>query len=141
MTNGYFTITEARDRLRHATQIVLDKEKAMREAATSKADAEAVYRRELGTAFGRYRKDGMGVEESNITARAEVAIHEHDRDLAADLFKVCGEELEDARDSRRSLWRLIEWSAAHERAQASAPVFQTNAPPVDERLPGATWPK
>lgn len=133
MTNGYLTITEARDRLRQATQIVLDKEKAMRAAAANKADAESVYRRELGKAFARYRKEGMGVEESNITARAEVAVHAHERDESADLFKVAGEELEDARDSRRSLWRLIEWSAAHERAQASAT-------PVDERLPGATWP-
>jgi hypothetical protein len=134
MTNGYLTMEEARSRLRQATQIVLDAEGKMRAAATTKAESEAVYRRELGAAFARYRKDGMGVEESNITARAEVAVHAHDRDLAADLFKVAGEELENARDSRRSLWRLIEWSMAHEKAAASAQTY-------DERLPGATWPK
>jgi hypothetical protein len=133
MTNGYLTIAEARDRLRQATQIVLDKEKAMREAATRMAETEAIYRREVGAAFTRYRKDGSSVQESDITARAEVAVHSHDRDLAAANFKVAGEELEDARDSRRSLWRLIEWSAAHERAAASAQTY-------DERLPGATWP-
>lgn len=135
--NGYLTIAEARDRLRQATKIVLDAEAKLREAATAKADAEAVYRRKLGEAFARYRKEGMGVEESNVTARAEVAMSTHARDVSADLFKVAGEELEDARDSRRSLWRLIEWSMAHEAAQA-----RRAADPVpDERLPGATWPR
>ena len=131
----YLTIEEARDRLRQATQIVLDREKAMREAATRMAESEAVYRRDLGTRFSGHRDAGLGVQESEIKARADVAVQAHDRDLAAALFKVAGEELEDARDSRRSLWRLIEWSAAHERAQAAKANNTT-----DDRLPGATWP-
>jgi hypothetical protein len=114
----FLTFEQAREHLRQATKIVLDHEREYAAAIEVAADAEAVYRRELGDAFARYRKEGMGVEESNVTARAEVAVHSRDRDSTAGMVKLAAEKLEDARDSRRSLWRLIEWSM---RATTSVP--------------------
>lgn len=117
-----FTIDQARAALRSATAIILGAEEAYKDAIETAADAQATFRNELGEAFTRYRKDGQGVAEAEISARAEVAIHEHERDKAAGLLKLAAEKLEDARDTRRSLWRVIEWSA---RATTPAPEPRT----------------
>src|SRR5262245_37973186 len=113
-----FTIDQAREALKSATRIILEHEAAYKDAYEAAADAQATYRHELGEAVKRYRAEGMGVEEAKITAQAEVAVHEVDRDNAAGAFKLAAEALEDARDTRRSLWRVVEWSA---RATTQAP--------------------
>lgn len=118
MTDGVLTFDQAREGLRQATRTILDLEQAFKTAVDASADAEAVYRSELGGAVKRYRADGMAVEESVIAARAEIAVHEHARNTTAGELKLAGERLEDARDARRSLWRLVEWSM---RAQTAAP--------------------
>lgn len=129
--NGsYLSIAEARTRLRQATQIVLDAEKAYEGAVQTAADGEANYRLQLGAAFKRQREGGAGVEESNVTARAEVVVHSRERDASAGAARLALERLENARDSRRSLWRLVEWSARHD-----APIGRAR-----EDVPGSEWP-
>lgn len=130
MTDGFLSFDEAKQRLRDATRIILDAEKAYEQAAERAADAEAVYRNELAAAFKRYRGEGSAVAEADISARAEVAVHSRERDVSRDLVRLAGEKLEDARDSRRSLWRLIEWSMRG----------TTAAPMRDERVPAEKWP-
>jgi hypothetical protein len=131
--NGYLSIAEARQRLRDATRIVLDAEAAYERAVQAAADGEAAYRLKVGEAFKRLRDEGSAVEAANTLARAEVVTFSRERDVAAGMLKLAGEKLEDARDSRRSLWRLIEWSARHEVAVAGRA-------PADERAPGEGWP-
>jgi hypothetical protein len=84
----------------------------------------------VGEAFKRLRDDGAAVEAANTLARAEVVMFSRERDITAGLVRLAGEKLEDARDSRRSLWRLIEWSARHDTATGGH----------DERAPGDKWP-
>jgi hypothetical protein len=131
--NGYLTITEARDRLRDATRIVLDAEADYEKAVRNAADGEAAYRLKVGEAFKRLRDDGAAVEAANTLARAESVMFSRERDVAAGLLRLAGEKLEDARDSRRSLWRLVTWSMEHE-------VAATRRTPTDERAPGDRWP-
>jgi hypothetical protein len=131
--NGYLSIAEARQRLRDATRIVLDAEAAYERAVQAAADGEAAYRLKVGEAFKRLRDDGAAVEAANTLARAEVVTFSRERDVAAGMLKLAGEKLEDARDSRRSLWRLTEWSKEHEMAML-------RRAPTDERAPGEGWP-
>lgn len=143
MTDNYelslsaFDSGEARDKLKEATRIILELEKGYETSVRNAADAEAVYRREVATAFGRYRKEGMAVQEAEMTAKAEVAIHSHERDVTAGLLKLAGEKLENARDTRRSLWRLVEWAR-----QRDAATFKPSQLAMDdERAPAASWPR
>jgi hypothetical protein len=132
LTLAVFDSGEARTKLREATAIILALEKDYEAAVRNAADAEAVYRRELAGAFGRYRKEGMAVAEAETTARAEVAMHSHERDVTGGLLKLAGERIENARDTRRSLWRLVEWARQRDAAAGKAP--------DDERAPAASWP-
>jgi hypothetical protein len=134
MTDGVLSFDQARDGLRMATRKIIDLEGDFKRAVDAAADTEALYRHELAEAFKRYRKEGQAVEESKITAQAEVAIHSRDRDAAAGELKLAGERLENARDSRRTLWRLVEWSM---RAQTAVPapvgrLFENDAQPRSE---------
>jgi hypothetical protein len=92
------------------------------EYADANADAaanEALYRTALAEAFKRYRVGGKGVAESETLARGECAAFARDRDRAAGLVKVMAARLEDRRDDRRSLNRLVEWSAGRDRGNAA----------------------
>jgi hypothetical protein len=100
---------------------VFDKERAYEKAVARKADAEAVYRRQVAGKFKGYRDAGKAVEESNTMARADVALLSRERDYAADMAKLAAEEIEDARDSRRSLWRLVEWARDRDLKQDGGP--------------------
>jgi hypothetical protein len=97
-------------RLRTATQAVIKAEGDCEKAAQRSADAEAVYRSELGKAFAKLREKGEAVEAAKIAAHQQCATLSRERDYAADLVKLAREKIENARDSRRSLWRLIEWA-------------------------------
>jgi hypothetical protein len=131
--NGFdaddWTFDGCRRRIRQATAAVTDKEHAYHAAIERSADAEAVYRAKLAKAFEGYRKDGKAVEESTTLARRDVAVLGRERDYAAGLVKLRAEQLENARDARRSEWRLIEWARARDLAQ-----------PRDERVPADRWP-
>ncbi len=127
----FLTFDEARDRMRDATRGILDAEKTYADAVQNAADTEGIYRVELAAAFRSEREGGSAVEEANIKARAAVAVYASERDVAAGMLRLAGERLEDARDSRRSLWRLVEWSM---RATTAAP-----GRVEDERAP-ASWP-
>jgi hypothetical protein len=105
-----FTFDGCRAKLRDATRIVIDKEGDYARAIARKADAEAVYRDQLAKVVRSYRKQGKAVEESMTLARADCATLSRERDYAADMTKLAAERLEGARDSRRSLWRLVEWA-------------------------------
>ncbi len=129
MSDGYLTFDEAKQRLRDATRIVLDAEKEFERAVERAADAEAFYRTKLAEEFRSQREQGKAVQEAETVARAAVAVHSRERDYAAGMLKLAGERIEDARDSRRSLWRLVEWSRAHD-----------GVAPADERAPGDRWP-
>lgn len=134
----YLTFEQATDRLRQATRIVLDNEAEYGKAVERAADAEAVYRAKLAESFTALREAGAAVQEAETRARADVATISRERDYAAGMLKLAGEKLEDARDSRRSLWRLIEWSREHDRpAPSSNGPAQTTLP---ENAPGKTWP-
>lgn len=121
---------EARTRMRQASEIVNSRIEELARASKDAAAAESVYRIELGAAVARYRTEGMGVEESSIAARAEVAVHSVARDETAGQVKVVTEKVTAALDARRSLWRLVEWSMRATTASANA----------DERAPAA-WPR
>jgi hypothetical protein len=120
-----FDFADARDRLRRASEVVLASEKSVELAGEIAAEAEAFYRAQLADAFRKYREAGKGVEESNTLARGECVVHSKERDVAATRLKLGFERLEDARDSRRSLWRLIEWARARDGATAQGPAQQT----------------
>ena len=135
----YLTVDEARENLRRATRAVLDAEEATQERVREASDAEAVYRRQLADAFDRFRQAGEPVEAANIKARGECAKAVKERDYAAGMLKLAHEKLEDARDSRRSLWRLIEWSRDHDRPAPAAnggPAQQA----LPENVPTGNWP-
>jgi hypothetical protein len=107
---AFLSFQEARDLLRDATRAVIDAEKSYETAVSEAADAEGVYRLELAQAFMAQRHDGAAVAEAETQARAAVIVHARERDVTSGLLRLAGERLEDARDTRRSLWRLIEWS-------------------------------
>jgi hypothetical protein len=114
-----YSFDGCRDKLRDATRIVLDKEAEYEKAIARKADAEAVYRDQLAKGVRAYREQGKAVEESMTLARADCATLSRERDYAADMTKLAAEKLEDARDSRRSLWRLVEWARDRDLATAA----------------------
>lgn len=134
----YLTISEARENLRRATQLVLDAEKAYQEHVRESSDAEAVYRKQFADTFKELREAGEPVQAAEIAARGTCAKASRERDYAAGMMKLAAEKLEDARDSRRSLWRLIEWSREHDRPAPTnnGPAQQT----IPENVPGERWP-
>jgi hypothetical protein len=125
-----FDFDDCRDKLQRATRIVLDAEAAFAKAVEASAETEAYYRVQLAEAFLAHREAGAAVEAANTLARGECAAHSLQRDKAAGMLKLAGEKLEDARDSRRSLWRLVEWARGRDLATAGAP----------ENVPGDRWP-
>lgn len=106
-------------RMRVATQAVNRAEQACDNAAQRSADAEAVYRSQLGKAFAELRGAGEAVEAAKIAAHERCAKLSRERDYSADLVKLAREKIEDARDGRRSLWRLIEWAREREKTGPS----------------------
>ena len=122
------------NKLRAATRIVLDAENAYEVAAGEAANTEALYRKEYAHAYQTHRTGGAAVAEAETLARGEVVVHSRARDYAAAMLKLRGEKLEDARDSRRSLWRLIEWARGVALARESATAGR------DEREPADRWP-
>lgn len=127
MTDGALTFDEARRALRAMTQAIRDAEAEYKHATETAADAEAIYRAQLGQAFRAAREAGEPVGAADTIAREQTAPHVRDRDATAGYVKVCHEVLEDRRDDRRSLWRLIEWSARREGRSR-------------ENVPGEEWP-
>jgi hypothetical protein len=116
LTLAVFDSGEARDKLRDATRIVLELEDAFKRAVDDAAEAEAFYRVRLAEAFRAHRESGAAVEAANTLARGECAAHSQERDRTAGMLKLAGEKLENARDTRRSLWRLVEWARDRELA-------------------------
>lgn len=115
--SGKWNFEACRIRLRETTVMVIEAEDAYHKSVERSADAEAVYRSQLAEKFGGYRSQGKAVEESTTFARRDVAVLGRERDYAAGLAKLRLEQLEDARDSRRSVWRLIEWARSVDVAQ------------------------
>jgi len=132
-----WTFDGVRDKLRAATKIVLDAEAAYEKAINHSADAEAVYRKELATAYQTHRAGGAAVAEAETLSRGDVVLHSRERDYAAGMVRLAADKLEDARDSRRSLWRLVEWARERDLIAARA---QAQAANTDERVPSALWP-
>jgi hypothetical protein len=135
---SYLTISEARENLRRATKIILDLEADYDRANERSADAEAVYRKDRAEVFRRYREAGEAVQAAETLARGDTAVQKREAIAAAGALRLAGEKLENARDSRRSLWRLIEWSREHDR-----PAPTQNGPaqqPLPENVPRETWP-
>jgi hypothetical protein len=131
-----FDAGEARDKLRAATTVILNLEKKYADAIQDAADSEAAYRLQLAQDFARYRVAGEAVEAAKIAAHGANALLSKERDEAAGRLKLAAERLDNARDTRRSLWRLIEW--ARERDIAKIKVGQQMA--IDERVPADRWP-
>lgn len=125
-----YDFDDCRERLRRATEMIQEAERKAKAAGDEAADAEGIYRFELAAKFKTYRADGKGVEESNTLARGDVVLLSKERDAAAYAWRLALEKLENARDSRRSLWRMIEWARARDVAQAREP----------ENVPRDRWP-
>lgn len=133
MTNADdYSFDGCRNKLRDATRIVIEKETEYENTIARASDAEAVYRAQLGKAFQTYREDGKAVQEADVLAKRDVVLLSRERDFAAGLVKVAAEKLEDARDSRRSLWRLIEWARERDLIAARSQVGQQQR--LDSRM-------
>jgi hypothetical protein len=111
------TFEEAEQRLDDARKAIVDRENECAEWVALAADAEAVYRERLAARFSIHRRGGASVQESETQARRDVVQHSRERDHAAGMLKLAHERVENARDDRRSLWRLIEWSQKVATAQ------------------------
>jgi len=132
LTLAVFDAGEARDKLREATRVVLDLEAAYEAAVKEAAETEAFYRIRLAETFRAHRDTGAAVEAANTLARGECANESKARDQAAGMLKLAGEKLENARDTRRSLWRLVEWARDRDLATVRAGQQLTSA--------NASWP-
>lgn len=132
-----YTFDGCRNKLRDATRVIIDRETAYERAVERSSDAESVYRSAVGKAFQTYREDGKAVQEADVLAKRDVAVLSRERDYAAGLVKVEAERLEDARDSRRSLWRLIEWAREVAVVQARSRARSDGMP---ENAPAEQWP-
>jgi hypothetical protein len=126
-----YSFEGCRQKLRDATRIVLDAEAVYERAINEAADAEAIYRSEHAKAYQAHRTGGAAVAEADTLARGDVVMHSRERDYRAGMMRLALERLEDARDSRRSVWRLIEWARGVALAQAGQ---------TDERVPASQWP-
>jgi hypothetical protein len=104
------TFEQAEQRLNDARQRISDAEVDCEKAIGHAADAEAIYRQKVAERIQHYREAGRSVDESVAYARRDVIAHSRERDHAAGMLKLAHERVENARDDRRSLWRLIEWS-------------------------------
>lgn len=134
------TYDEARTNLRQATQAIIGLEHAYEMAVERSADAEAVYRAQLAAKLQAHREGGKAVQEADTLARADVATLSRERDYAAGMLKLAHEKLDDARDSRRSLWRLIEWSARVDAARTPTSNGGPAQMPLPENAPPERWP-
>lgn len=132
--DGTWNFESCRQRLRQATTTVIESEDRYKQAIERSADAEAVYRARLAEAFANYRESGQAVEAATTLARRDVAVLGRERDFAAGLVKLRADQLEDARDGRRSVWRLVEWARAVSLAKLNP------QPAPDERIPAGQWP-
>lgn len=124
-----FDSGEARDKLRGATSIILSLENDYAEMVKVAAEAEAFYRLRLAEQFKAHRDAGEAVEGAKIRAHGDTAAEKQATLEAAGALKVAERRLEDAVDTRRSLWRLVEWARSKDTAA-----------PVDERVPSGSWP-
>jgi hypothetical protein len=112
MPDEPLTYEQSATALREVGQILVSVEKAYKLAVENAAIAEALYRKSLGDKFESYRKEGKGVEESNLLARRDVYNLSLERDKASGMMRYELERLEDRRGNRASLHRLVEWSGA-----------------------------
>lgn len=124
-TDGALTIDQLRQQLRTLTVEIRTAEDTYKNALENSADAEAAYRAALAGAYKKYRLDGAGVSESETLARGDVVLASRERDSAAGKVKHAAEVLENRRDDRRQLWRLVD-------------VLRPRTTATTE--PGETWP-
>lgn len=115
------TFDEAREGLRRATLAVRDAEGEYKEAVDDAANSEAVYRAKLAEAMKGHRAAGMAVSEAEVASRADVIVYSRERDVMAGRVKLAAEVIENRRDDRRSLWRLVEWSSRKASAPENVP--------------------
>lgn len=105
------TFDEARDKLHAATRAIRAAEGDYRDAIDAAADAEAVYRYQVGVSYRAHREAGEAATASETLARADCVTYSRERDVLAGRVKLAADTLENRRDDRRTLWRLVEWSA------------------------------
>lgn len=125
-----FDSGEARAKLRGATEIILNLEGDYADMIKAAAETEAYYRLRLAEQFKAHRDAGAPVEAANIMARGDCAPDKQAALEAAGALKLAEKRLDDAVDTRRSLWRLVEWARARDTA---------TRPAEDERAP-VGWP-
>jgi hypothetical protein len=137
MTDDTYTLTlavfdsgEARSKLRDATKVILSLENDYADMIKAAAETEAFYRLRVAQQFKAHRDAGAPVEAANIMARGDCAPEKQATLEAAGALKLAEKRLDDAVDTRRSLWRLVEWARARDT---------TTKPVEDERAP-VGWP-
>lgn len=138
LTLAAFDAGEARDRLRGATEVILRLEGAYDAAVKEAAETEAFYRLRMGEQFRAHRDAGAPVDAAMTMARGDTAPEKQATLKAAGMLRLAGEKLENARDTRRSLWRLVEWARDKDTAPPSGPAQQSFA--LANRG-GASWPR
>jgi hypothetical protein len=136
---GTWNFNACAERIRQATTSVIEAEDAYKKAIERSADAEAVYRHQLAVKFKEYRDNKQPVEAATTLARADVATLGRERDFAAGMVKLRADRLENARDARRSVWRLVEWARGADLAKRQQPVVDVQNG-LPENVPADRWP-
>jgi chromosome segregation ATPase len=101
---------DAERRMGAMAQSIRAAEKALETASEDAANAEAVYRKNLGEKFAALRSEGAAVEAAMTQARSELFQLSKERDIAAGRARKALEVLEDRRGERVSLHKLVDWS-------------------------------
>src|SRR3954451_20366133 len=105
--NRPMTYGEAVEKLANVSRIIRDYEGRYAEALDTAADAESLYRKELGRAFDTHRDAGLSVDHATSKARAECHVLSRERDRAAGAVKHLAECLENRRGERESFNRFV----------------------------------
>jgi hypothetical protein len=130
LTLAVFDSGEARSKLRGATEIILNLEADYGTAVAEAAEAEGYYRLRVAQQFQAHRDNGAPVEAANIMARGDCAADKQATLEKAGKLKLAEKRLDDAVDTRRSLWRLIEWARARD----------THSRPLEDERAPTGWP-
>lgn len=119
---------ESERRMQGAAQRIRDAERALETASEDAANAEAIYRKNLGERFGALRAEGVAVEAAKIQAHGELFNLSRERDIAAGRVRKALEVLEDRRGERASLHKLVDWSGGVDVIERRNAAGNGNAP-------------
>ena len=106
--NGIPDLATLTRKVQELNRVIRRMEERLMEEGTEAADAEAAYRAQYAHHLRQQREQGTTVAEAEAYARAAVVVLSQDRDVKAHRVKVTFEEIQDRRDERVSLHRLMD---------------------------------